>query len=128
MKRPELLEQSEVFRKFGKSFLRRDFKLPDGKVIDYYCFGGEIAVIIFHLTKNNEVVAIRQFRYGANEVLIEVPGGVRGRLSSEEAMKKELAEETGYVAKEIHTLAGGSVWFEPAAVTVPFCTSSCNRV
>lgn len=119
MDRPELLRQEEVVRKFGKSFLRRDFKLSNGKIIDYYCFGGEIAVIIFPLTQNNEVVGIRQFRYGANEVLIEIPGGVRGKLGSDEAVKKELAEETGYVPKEIHFL-GELVWFEPAAVTVPF--------
>jgi len=118
MRRVELLKEEILFEKYGKKWLKRDFRLPDEEVASFYCFGGSVSVIVFPLTKDNEVVAIEQFRFGANRMLIEIPGGNKGDSTSEDCAIKELAEETGYVPRKIHIFK--EVWIDPASVTVPF--------
>lgn len=57
-------------------------------------------VNIIALTPEKEVVLIEQFRYGTEEIILEIPGGmVDGSESAETAAKRELLEETGYSAE-----------------------------
>lgn len=59
-------------------------------------------VAILPLTKNNEVVLVRQFRKPYEEELLEVPAG---KLEKDEAIElcaqRELKEETGYEAGKL---------------------------
>jgi ADP-ribose pyrophosphatase len=118
LKRPKLLKEEILEGKYGKNPILRDFKLPSGKIFDFYCFNGVVSVIVLPLTKNNEVVAIKQFRFAANSPVIEIPGGNKGKLTAERCAQKELADETGYVSKQIHIFK--KVWIDPAALVVPF--------
>lgn len=60
------------------------------------------AVAVVALTQDDEMVFVRQFRTPTSEVLLEVPAGVplKGE-TGEAAAKRELAEETGFHAKNI---------------------------
>jgi 8-oxo-dGTP pyrophosphatase MutT (NUDIX family) len=68
------------------------------------------------LTPNEEVVLVKQYRYGTDEITMEIPGGV---IHTGEdvlvAAKRELEEETGYSAKNWTLL--GSVDANPAFMT-----------
>ncbi|HUC90373.1 MAG TPA: NUDIX hydrolase [Patescibacteria group bacterium] len=47
------------------------------------------------------MVLIEQYRHGADEVQLEIPGGVvYPNESHEQAASRELAEETGYIGKQ----------------------------
>lgn len=59
-------------------------------------------VNIIALTKDEQVILIEQFRHGTEEITLEIPGGMVD--AGEEpiiAAARELAEETGFAAREI---------------------------
>ena len=71
---------------------------PDGKIIDEY-FVVELpgTVCGLALTEEGEVLMVRQYRHPIEETLIEIPGGfIDKNETHEEAMRRELKEETGY--------------------------------
>jgi ADP-ribose pyrophosphatase len=75
-------------------------ELPDGKVIEGFVLEyGDWATIVA-LTRDQEVVLVRQYRHGAQKVILELPGGAMedGDASPMEAARRELLEETGYTS------------------------------
>jgi 8-oxo-dGTP pyrophosphatase MutT (NUDIX family) len=59
-------------------------------------------VNIIALTTDEKVVLIEQFRHGTEEMILEIPGGMIDKNEEpEEAARRELAEETGYVADNL---------------------------
>ncbi|HEY0385965.1 MAG TPA: NUDIX hydrolase [Pyrinomonadaceae bacterium] len=95
--------------------VRRDRSLNprDGSEHDFYCIEAPDWVNIIPLTANDEVVMIEQYRHGAEEVGLEIPGGiVDDQEQPREAAVRELLEETGYLAPR--TIALGKVRPNPA--------------
>lgn len=63
-------------------------------------------VNVIALTRDDQVVLIRQYRVGIDTVCLEIPGGmVDPGEDPETAAKRELTEETGYTAPRWHHLA-----------------------
>ncbi len=81
--------------------LRRDaIELPNGTLLsEYYVRESEGFVMVFALTKQREIVLVRQYRYGNDSISLELPAGSRERGEDPLACaQRELAEETGYTA------------------------------
>jgi ADP-ribose pyrophosphatase len=79
--------------------LRADeIELPDGTVVaDYYVRESRGFVTMFAMTRHQQVVLVRQYRYGADSIHLELPAGML--LDDEDPREcaiRELAEETGY--------------------------------
>jgi len=133
MQAPQVCRSEEIVRAYGKVATWKWFGYPDGKVHKFLLFGGTGKIppaIILALTSANEVIAVRQFRHGVNEFVLELPGGNQETDESlEEVATRELLKETGYTAGRLIQLNEG-IWFEPVsldAVFVPFLALGCRR-
>ena len=94
--------------------VRKDtIELPNGNTSTREYIKHNGAVCVIPVTDTEEVVLERQFRYAIGKVLIEIPAGKlepgEDRL---EAAKRELKEETGYVAGNMHYI--GEFYGSPA--------------
>lgn len=73
-----------------------------GAAHDFYVLESDSWVNVIPLTRERQVVLIRQYRHGTREVTLEIPGGiVEFGDSPEEAAWRELREETGCGAGEM---------------------------
>jgi 8-oxo-dGTP pyrophosphatase MutT (NUDIX family) len=94
----KILESRRPFPKFRMD----SCELPSGKSYKAYVFEFDSWANVVALTKNNEVVLVKQYRHGVQEVLLELPGGVVDDGENPlEGAKRELMEETGYSAGNI---------------------------
>ena len=73
-------------------------ELPNGMVIDGFVLEYRDWVTVIALTKQQEMVLVRQYRHGAQKVILELPGGAMDAedQSPMQAARRELLEETGY--------------------------------
>lgn len=87
--------------------VRRDLSLNPrgGREHNFYCIEAVDWINIIPLTPEGEVVMIEQYRHGADEVTLEIPGGMvdEGEVA-ERAAGRELLEETGYRPREVQLL------------------------
>ena len=69
-----------------------------GGSYDFYILESRDWVNVIPLTSTGDVILIRQYRHGIRENTLEIPGGiVEPGDSPEQAARRELAEETGYL-------------------------------
>jgi len=91
------LSREIAFQKYSRKIEKVMFELPDGKESDFYIKKEGPAVAVLALTKDNEVILVRQFRPGPKKILDELPGGyIDADEAPEQAGLRELQEETGY--------------------------------
>jgi len=76
---------------------RHTVALPNGKVVDdYYVSVVPDIAMVLPITREGNVVLVRQYKHGIREVITELPGGMaKPGQSVEEAALAELEEETG---------------------------------
>jgi 8-oxo-dGTP pyrophosphatase MutT (NUDIX family) len=94
-----VIESEYLFKDGPWLTIRKDkCELPNGKIMPaFYVQEYPEWASAFALTKNNEVLLIKQYRHGIEQVTIEVPGGVVDDTEkAEDAIRRELLEETGY--------------------------------
>ena len=101
--------------------LRRDAcRLPDGTVIDpYYVREHTGFAVVFAVTPDDDVVFAQQYKHGFGEFVLELPAGaIEAGEAPLDCARRELEEETGYVAAA----------FEPVAEYIVDPTSSTGKL
>ena len=113
--KPWQIVSSTRDRRYRVFNLRTDLAISPrtGKEHHFFIIESTPWVNVIPLTDQNEVVLVKQYRHGTQDVTLEIPGGlVEVSDSPESAAKRELMEETGYMAFELVLL--GTVHPNPA--------------
>lgn len=92
-------------------------KLQNGAIKDdYYVLEYPNWVNAIALTKENKIVLVRQYRFAADIISLEIPGGViDDDEEPETAIVRELQEETGYSFESCELIA--TLYPNPATST-----------
>lgn len=80
---------------------------PDGTIVpEYFVVEMPTSVCILPITRENEVIMIRQYRHPIGQTILEIPGGFTDPLEGPaDTARRELLEETGYAFDKIEHLA-----------------------
>ena len=110
--------QSDIVYENDLFKIKKDIcQMPDGVIQqNYFVREGKDGVVVFCVAKSGEIVLVRQYRQGSQEITLELPGGFAERhdINPTEGARRELLEETGYSSEIMDTLA---VWSLNAADT-----------
>jgi len=111
MNRWEIKTGKELFRR--RIFSVKDIECyhPDKDITHrFFTISTPDWINIVATTEDGRFIMVRQHRLGTDEITLETPGGlIEEGESPEETARRELREETGYEAGEIHLLKKLSV-------------------
>lgn len=107
-----------TLKKTRFSFLRSDGSWQEQTRETYDRGNG--AAILLHDISRRKVVLIRQFRFpayvsGYDDLLVEVPAGLLDERAPAEAIRAEVAEETGFVVNNVKPVF--DAFMSPGSVT-----------
>lgn len=110
----KIIDTEYLYRQPWLTVRKEKLELPNGKIMQaYYTLEYPTWVTAFALTKDREVVLVKQYRHGLGVVSIETPGGVVDDGEDlHTAVARELVEETGYEFEEFIDL--GKISANPA--------------
>ncbi len=94
-----ILESRKVFEADDRlKVLRQTLCLPDNRIVeDYYQIDLPSFAAIYAVTEQDEVLLLRQYKHGAGQVCLTLPGGqIDPGEDPEFSARRELLEETGY--------------------------------
>ncbi len=89
-----------------------DLLLPDGRLVEgFYRIEAPDFVMIFPLTDDEHVLALRGYKHGPGRVIFQLPAGYMDQAGESplDCARRELLEETGCVADGWHSLGSLSV-------------------
>lgn len=98
----KLLKSEYLFKRPWLTARRDTCQLPDGRVMnEYYVLEYPPFINVIAITKDGQMVLVRQYRHGLGRTCFElVAGCVEKGEEPVTAAKRELQEETGYTGGE----------------------------
>lgn len=107
------LSQTEKFHGHVFDVRVDEVRLPDGAPARRELVVHPGGVCVAALTDDDCLLTVRQFRYGAGQVLLELPAGkLEPGEDPDDAVRRELSEETGVTADVWYSL--GEMYPTPA--------------
>jgi len=99
----KVLSSSYVLKTPWLKVKKDKVRLPNGKIIDdFFSVEGNELVALLAVNDSKEVLLVKQYRHAVGQETFDLPGGaVRKNETPIAAAKRELAEETGYSARQL---------------------------
>jgi ADP-ribose pyrophosphatase len=98
---------------FNTLRVEEDYSTVKGKKLKDFRILKNDAVVILPFLDNRTLIIEKQFRFAVNRKLFELPAGsIEKGEKREAAVKRELAEETGYYPKKVKFMF--KTWSNPA--------------
>ncbi|MEM0142984.1 MAG: NUDIX hydrolase [Candidatus Parvarchaeum sp.] len=95
--------------------VEEDYSKIRGKRLKNFRILKNDAVVILPFLDNDTIIMEKQFRFAVNKKILELPAGsIEKGERAEDAVKRELAEETGYLPKKVRFLF--KTWNNPALI------------
>lgn len=89
---------TDVLADGPKRFLRERLVMPDGEQVDWYYVATPASVLVVPVLADGQLVMVYQYRRNHRAWTLEFPAGEVGEGEEPTAaMRRELAEETGFV-------------------------------
>ena len=96
---------------------RKDaYETPTGKIVSpYFVVEMPASACAVAVTTDNEILLVEQYRYPIDRECLELPGGfIDENEAPENAIVRELAEETGYSFEQVYYL--GTTYANPGVL------------
>lgn len=114
IKRWTILEKEDVSPSHWFPVTKQKVKLANNNIYDYYLSELGDVVQVLAITKQNEVVLVRQYKHGLGDILLELPGGMQQKDTSViQSALNELEEETGIKATADQLISLGKIAINP---------------
>lgn len=103
MRKWKSLGSKIVYKSPFMDFYEYQVERPNGKILPYYCVNKAPACIVIPVDGEHTFV-IKQFRFAANRISWEFPGGGADLKNPKKSAENELVEETGLRAQNVKLL------------------------
>ncbi len=96
------IKEEEIFKGIRFNIVKKTYETEEKKKYIRECVETASAAVVLPITKNNEVIFIKQYREVIGEKTLELPAGIiENGEDPKETAKRELREETGFLAQMI---------------------------
>jgi ADP-ribose pyrophosphatase len=103
----ETLSSRKVFEGRAVKLRIDTVKLPGGRETTREIVEHENCVAIIALDDADNILLVKQFRKPVEKELLEIPaGGIDAGESPEDAVRREMREETGFLPRKVEKLGG----------------------
>ena len=93
----------------GRAFTVRvdTIRMPDGRETTRDIVEHDECVVVVAVDNDGKVLLVNQYRLPAGKYMLEIPaGGIDGDETPEEAVRREMQEETGFLPHKVEKLGG----------------------
>jgi len=107
MNREKVLSSKNIFEGRAVNLRIETVQMPDGRVTTREIVEHTPCVAIVAVDADDNILLVKQYRDAVDKELLEVPaGGIEPGEDPENAVKREMSEETGYLPQKVDRLGG----------------------